>query len=205
MVAAAQPLGGVAASRGIANCGGATSSTAAGTATASVHRAPPIERGSSSSERGGGLGDAARLGADASAAILAPPRVDSVASNVSSSAATSRGSEASVVACGGGVRHLDFKVASTAVALGGAEAVDGAVARGLASAEHGVGYYFASAGARSVAERGDAQFGAAARGGRRWRGGTSSRRAWRAWRRVARLRSAEHRSVTVAVTVTSPG
>ena len=85
-LAAAQPLGGVAASRGIANCGGATSSTAAGTATASVHRAPRL--GSSSSERGGGLGDAARLGADASAAILAPPRVDSVASNVSSRAAT---------------------------------------------------------------------------------------------------------------------
>ena len=114
---------------------------------------------------------------------------------------TSRGSEASVVACGGGVRHLNFKVASTAVALGGAEAVDGAVARGPASAEHGVGYYFASAGARSVAERRDAQFGAAARGGPRWLGGTSSRRAWRAWRRVARLRSAEHRSVTVTVTV----
>jgi len=61
---------------------------AAGTVTASVHRAPRIERGSSSSERGGGLGDAARLGADASAAILAPPLVDSVASNASSSAAT---------------------------------------------------------------------------------------------------------------------
>ena len=179
VVAAAQPLGGVAASRGIANCGGATSSTAAGTATASVHRAPPIERGSSSSERGGGLGDAARLGADASASILAPPRVDSVASNVSSSAATSRGSEASVVACGGGVRHLDFKVASTAVALGGAEGVDGAVARGLPSAEHGVGYYF---GRAPHAERRGAWRRAI------WRGG-----AWRAsvaWRDVIATRLA---------------
>ena len=179
-LAAAQPLGGVAASRGIANCGGATSSTAAGTVTASVHRAPRIERGSSSSERGGGLGDAARLGADASAAILAPPR-SSTASRRTRRAARrrARGSEASVVACGGGVRHLDFKVASTAVALGGAEGVDGAVARGLPSAEHGVGYYF---GRAPHAERRGAWRRAI------WRGG-----AWRAsvaWRDVSATRLA---------------